>query len=781
MIWDEADLLEFAGGSVARVFGPAYAPIDAFSRRVRLPMPPYLLVSRVTGLRAERGQFRPSTITTEYDIPADAWYATDGQAPGAIAVESGQCDLLLISYLGVDLENRGKRVYRLLDCGLTFLGPLPTAGQTLRFEISIDSFARSGESLLFFFSYTCYAGRTPLLAMDGGCAGFFSDAELAGSRGVLDTEAEQAARAAAVPGHLEPPLRCEARSLDDDALRALSSGDLARAFGPAYAPAGRNPSLRLPPAAMVMLSRITSVRPQGGAWGLGALEAEKDLRPDDWYFPCHFKDDPVLAGSLMAEGCVQLLQCYMLYLGLQCATRNARFQPIAGHRQAVRCRGQVTPSDALLVYRMEVTEIVLGPVPSAKANVDILAGGKTAVRFIGVGLQLVEEAGRDAPRPASPTGFDDRQLAAFATGSIVDCLGPDFRIYEALPRHPRIPNGDLALISRVAEVHGERHRPDRGGSLVAEYDVPYDAWFLREAATPELPYAILMELGLQPCGFLSAYLGTTLPYPDQDFYFRNLDGRGHLTARVDPRGKTVRARVRLLSSTALEGVIIQKFAFALSCEDADFYEGDAAFGYFNRRALAEQRGLDGGVRVPPWLDTGTEAARRLDLRDPATRRSLYDAERRQHYRLAPGRLDLLDEIAVVPRGGRHGEGYVYAARQIRPDDWFFDAHFYQDPVMPGSLGVQAAVQALHAYALLEGIGRGWSSPSFGHAQPRETVWKYRGQIPRGTALLTLEVHLRAQEGGPGYLDIVGDASVWGDGVRIYEVHGLAVRVREGGQ
>ena len=95
-------------------------------------------------------------MTTEYDIPLNAWYSVDGQIPWAVAVESGQCDLMLISYLGIDFENKGHLVYRLLDCTLTFLDDLPKEGETLRYDISINSYARSGDNLLFFFSYNCF-------------------------------------------------------------------------------------------------------------------------------------------------------------------------------------------------------------------------------------------------------------------------------------------------------------------------------------------------------------------------------------------------------------------------------------------------------------------------------------------------------------------------------------------------------------------------------------------------------------------------------------------------
>src|SRR5210317_2496176 len=101
---------------------------------------------------------------------------------------------------------------------------------------------------------------------------------------------------------------------------------------------------------MLMIDRVKSVKINGGFWGLGLVVSEKDLAPDHWYFPCHFKDDQVLAGSLMADGCGQLMRFYMLYLGLQTCTKDARFQPMPRLPQKVRCRGQVIPGHSLLTY-----------------------------------------------------------------------------------------------------------------------------------------------------------------------------------------------------------------------------------------------------------------------------------------------------------------------------------------------------------------------------------------------------------------------------------------------
>ena len=693
-VLDEAALLSFAGGSIADAFGDDYAAIDGYRRRVRLPLPPYLLVSRVTALTGRRGVFEPSSVTTEYDVPRDAWYTVDGQVPIAVAIEAGQCDLLLISYLGIDFDCRGDRIYRLLDCTLTFRDALPMEGTTLSYEIRINSFARMGETLLFFFEYDCYAGDRLVLEMRNGCAGFFTDAELAQGRGVVDSREYLAARADAERMTFDAPLRCGRRRFDADDLRRLGEGDLAGCFGPDHDPQSRNPSLRLPPDAIRMIDRIVDVDPEGGAWGLGLLMAEKDLAPDDWYFPCHFLDDQVLAGSLMADGCSQLLQFYLLYLGLHTGTADARFQPVAGVAQHVVCRGQVTPEASGLGYRMEITALEGGTRPSARANCDIVVDGRIVVRFTDLALELAEKT-----VPLRGALYDERQVYEFTLGSVAACFGPDFAVHEGR-RVPRTPNGDLQLLTRVVDATPRGVRPEPGAWLESEYDVPNDPWFVRESAYPATPYSVLMEIGLQPCGFLSAHQGTSLIDSDADLYFRNLDGTGHLHREVDLRGRTARARVELTSSTALSGVILQKFTYELGCDGDVFFDGEAAFGYFQGSALVEQIGLDSGRSVPSWLAQSGLAPAWVELGGSSP---LFGASPgRPHERLPGPKLRLLDRAAVVPDGGRHGLGYVFAEAAVDTSSWYFPCHFYLDPVMPGSLGIESIIEAIQCLALADG-------------------------------------------------------------------------------
>ena len=74
-----------------------------------------------------------------------------------------------------------------------------------------------------------------------------------------------------------------------------------------------------------MVDEVTIDR-TGGRAASARSARSSSLTPDGWYFRCHFPDDPVLAGSLVAEGGVQLLQIYLMYQGMHLTLPDAGFQ-----------------------------------------------------------------------------------------------------------------------------------------------------------------------------------------------------------------------------------------------------------------------------------------------------------------------------------------------------------------------------------------------------------------------------------------------------------------------
>jgi 3-hydroxymyristoyl/3-hydroxydecanoyl-(acyl carrier protein) dehydratase len=729
-------------------------------------------------------------MTTEYDIPKDSWYGIDGQIPWAVSVESGQCDLLLISYLGIDFEAKGERVYRLLDCTLTFMDDIPMEGDTLRYDISINSYARNGGSLLFFFSYECFVGDKMVLKMDGGCAGFFTDEELDAGKGIIITEEEIAARKKIPKKSFTPFLKCERKSFEREDLLNITNGTPSNCFGPYYDQKDLNPSLRFASEKMLMIDRVVDIDISGGAYGLGVIHAEKVLRKKDWYFPCHFQDDQVMAGSLMSEGCGQLLQFFLLYLGMQTKTSDGRFQPIPNLPQKVRCRGQVVPVDAILTYKLEIKEIGLDPKPYAIADIDIILDGKIVVDFKDLGVQIKEKDLSDLYKIDLPEIkevvskkelYTKHQLENFATGSLEVCFGEKYKIYEGRDA-PRTPNGDLQLTSRVLEFNGKPMDFKGIGEVVTEYDVPEDAWYFKDNSNPfYMPYSIIMEIALQPCGFVSCVMETTLLFPDTDFYFRNLDGKGTLLCEMDLRGKTITNRSRLLSTSSMTNTIIQTFDFELSVDGVPFYKGDAVFGYFIAAALTDQVGLDNGIDNHPMTEKKylTGKYETLDINDKNLREKLFEPKpEKPWFSLAKSQLDLLNsQVLIDPDGGEHGLGYLYADKMIDVSDWYFKYHFFQDPVMPGSLGIETMLQAIQLFIINSDLGKDFKSPKFTH-RIGETKWCYRGQINPQVDSMAIELHITAVEKNDGKVTVIADASLWKEKIRIYEAKNLSVVVDE---
>ena len=98
--------------------------------------------------------------------------------------------------------------------------------------------------------------------------------------------------------------------------------------------------------------------------------------------------------------------------------------------------------------------------------------------------------------------------------------------------------------------------------------------------------------------------------------------------------------------------------------------------------------------------------------------------------------------------------------------------------MPGSLGVESIVEAVQCFALHTGLTREFRSPRFGIACDVQTVWKYRGQIVEGVKAMRVEAHITSTETHDETIVLRADASLWRDGLRIYEVHDLALTVTE---
>ena len=144
-------------------------------------------------------------------------------------------------------------------------------------------------------------------------------------------------------------------SYDYEQLLACARGEL---FGPGNA--------RLPAPPMLMFDRITHVSTEGGRYGKGELRAELDIRPDLWFFDCHFEGDPVMPGCLGRDAMWQLCGFYLPWLG---ATGLGRALGVG----QVKFSGQVLPTSKLVSYEIDIRRTMRGKLDL------VIADGRTLV------------------------------------------------------------------------------------------------------------------------------------------------------------------------------------------------------------------------------------------------------------------------------------------------------------------------------------------------------------------------------------------------------------------
>ncbi|MCP4682582.1 MAG: beta-ketoacyl synthase, partial [Desulfobacterales bacterium] len=340
-----------ASGKISDVFGPLFEQQDDYEIQVRLPEPPLLLADRITGIDAEPGSMGKGIMWTETDVTEGAWYLHDMYMPGGITIESGQCDLSLISYLGIDFLNKGERAYRLLGCDLMYYGAPPKVGETLCYQIHVDGHTNMGGQRMFFFHYDCRVNGKLRLSVRNGQAAFITPEEAKNAGGVLWSP-ETGEHKPLDEVRLDPPeVICTRNRFSKEQVQAFSKGRAYECFGEGFEIlASHSKTPKIPSGMMCLLHEVTDFNPKGGPWKRGYIRVENKISPDDWFLPGHFKNDPCMPGTLMSDACMQTLAFYLAAMGFTIKRDGWRFDPVPDEVYQAKCRAQITPESKDLVY-----------------------------------------------------------------------------------------------------------------------------------------------------------------------------------------------------------------------------------------------------------------------------------------------------------------------------------------------------------------------------------------------------------------------------------------------
>ena len=150
-----------------------------------------------------------------------------------------------------------------------------------------------------------------------------------------------------------------------------------------------NAQLPLPP--LLMFERISEIAEQGGEHGKGLIRAELEVKPDLWFFACHFKGDPVMPGCLGIDALWQLLGFFLGWLGAPGKGRALG----AGE---IKFSGQVLPTVKKLIYGLDIKRVMRSKLVLGIADGWLSADGEIVYRAFDpkVGLFKIDQA----PEPA---------------------------------------------------------------------------------------------------------------------------------------------------------------------------------------------------------------------------------------------------------------------------------------------------------------------------------------------------------------------------------------------
>jgi 3-hydroxyacyl-[acyl-carrier protein] dehydratase/trans-2-decenoyl-[acyl-carrier protein] isomerase len=126
---------------------------------------------------------------------------------------------------------------------------------------------------------------------------------------------------------------------------------------------------KLPKPPMLMLDRIAHISNEGGKYGKGEIRAELDIKPDLWFFDCHFEGDPVMPGCLGLDAMWQLVGFYLVWLGLP-----GRGRALGSGK--VKFFGQVLPKAKLVTYQIDMKRVIERKLNMAIADATMSVDGR---------------------------------------------------------------------------------------------------------------------------------------------------------------------------------------------------------------------------------------------------------------------------------------------------------------------------------------------------------------------------------------------------------------------
>ena len=771
------DLLNHSQGKLEDVFGVEYQALQSYGHLICLPSPPFLLINEASIQSVPLlGKGR---VTAKAYVEADSWYVHENRMVAGVQLEMSQALSLLTSFQGIDQDNRAEKSLHLLACDLTVHAPSPKVGDTLYLELFIDEYTRQGDLNLISFGFNCFVNDALSLSVKNGTACVFSHDEKEFSSGALWSAEEY--EPCTAPRLEYPLVDCSRNEFSNEQVAAFSLGKLFDCFGTGFEKAqSQYHSPRIPPGNMCLIDNVAICERDGGPWKRGYLKAQAKVSPNNWIFSSQSESKKIIPSSLIVDASLQCVAFYMAYCGLTLDRDAWRFEPAKGASCSLSWQAQLTPDARLIEYEVYIEEVIAKPMPQVSACVLGRVDGLSFFVAKNLTLELVPDFSLlptikpTRPQNAEPREFpfDHKTLIACALGA----PSTAYPIYRDFPQHcriPRIPAPPYHFCTQVRSFEGEWGGLQEGAQVLMEYHFDGSEWYF--ANRDKMPLCILLEVALQPCSWLSSALGSAL-MKEGELISRNLNGKARLLAQVDAKPSYIVTRARLSKLAKVSSMYIQSFEVSCFIGEATdpFFTLTTDFGFLSLHSLENQVGFITDAKEHEQMNTSGQML--VDLtKGPKdyTQGSLS---------LQQDKLLMLDRIMSCDlNGGSKQLGFLTAEKDVKADEWFFQAHFLSDPLMPGSLMIEGAILLLRFFCIEKGFTRSAHSPEWEVlALGSDCEWRLRGQVLPDNKLIRYVLNIDETILEPSQVSVFANASLWLDGTKIAVFPSIGIRIRADG-
>ena len=383
--------------------------------------------------------------------------------------------------------------------------------------------------------------------------------------------------------------------------------------------------------------------------------------------------------------------------------------------------------------------------------------------------------------------WDRAQIIEMTENSMAAVLGEQYKEVDKYAVRARMPLPPFLFASRIISIDAEFGKL-RPSSIVAEYDIEEDCVFRRgDTMITSLISSEASHIGI----FLMGYMGLDV-MSNGTLSYRALDSEEtYYSNRQFRVGDVMRTVFKVHKFVQNGSTTIISYTFETYNGEELISACEAVGGFFTKAELASNK----GIVTPKRLLQKVEQKELLHFVN--NKRTSYTEEEvlaffngnyeacfgneviislKEKYYI-PSDMKMIQRVTNIDyNGGKYGCGLICGERDITPDMWPFEAHFKNDPVFPGIIMIDGAIQLAVFLMAHTGILGHYHNTCIVTKLNSTVKSKFRGQVRKAHSILRYEMHIREAEEREDGIHFVMDAGIFNNEVQVIQVEHFTFRI-----